>query len=762
MHIWTDLASREAAYLLILLLLGAGPAAFLAHRFDAGSRIALAPILGFCLGTCVTTTLLQFEPTNNTYWVLIPLALASAGVAVFRTLRAPGQPPWRRRLPPRDVAAMALIALAVAGPINYTLHQRNSVGPAAYTFTDVDNYVAVQDGARTVSLHDARATWNGDAAKGTRGPNMTQWLWDYFANLGSNLDATPLDSNANALLDLGATDTFAPFLTILLLAGALGAFAAVRYWSQSRTWLAALAGCLFGGAMFLELWFDSYQAAIVAIGLLTPLLLLVDSALSTGRRADVVLIALIVATLLSAYPLYIVIVIGTVGLILIARAVTLRRSKQPLRPSLVSTAKAIAVTGLLAIVMDPVGATRDVRYYRGVLNGTIAFARVSYHLPLSVLPGWLGQTREFWNMPPLTTADPKQLLLGGLIPLVFVGFIVVGLRRYRPALALVALAGVCAVLAEYGFVSQQSCTYCAERNLLPLAPVVAILISLGLCALLSSQQRWVRLAALAGVALVILTVGQRARIELIRFSDGSYFTDSADRALLAQLPKPGSVLEEGFGSSIYAQAEQPLVYHMLTERAPGRGSIVLGSNLSQAIAYLDLGTVLLPPGSEFDPNYRYVLTRLAAVQSDRRVIRRLGAVALEERVKPLDVIPYAGVATPLERLNQSGTVWVQTQYPLQLLVVGDNGDRPTWARLTFWSQKPPTVPKQAGVRSNFSGGHTLVMCVRATGRQPVREAQVSIDAFLSPGRAPGLFPPAMPLEGLKLTAMRAVTGRCTV
>jgi hypothetical protein len=764
MHIWTDLVAREAAYLAILLLLGAGPASLLAPRFDSGSRLGLAPMLGFCLGTCVTTTLLQFEPTNNTYWILIPLALASTAVAAWRTTRAADAPAWRARLPLRDIGAMVLIGLAVTGPINYTLHERHTVGPAAYTYTDVDNYVAVQDGARTVSLHDARATWQRDPSQGVLPHNLTQYTWSFFANQGSNLDATPLDSNVNALLGLGATDTFAPFLTVLLLAGALGAFSAVRYWSRSRTWMAALAGCLFGGSMFLELWFDSYQAAIIAIGLITPFVLLCDSALSSKRRADLGLLALLVATYLTVYPLYLAILGGGVGLMLIWRAIETRRAGDALRPLVRPLLTAIVAVLVISILFDLVGFVRDVRYYRIVLNGQLAFPRVGYHLPLSVLPGWISQTREFWNMPPLGSADLKQLILGGLLPLIFVAFVVAALRRYRPSLALVGLGGICAVLAEYSYLSQQNCTYCAERDLLPLGPIIAVLIGLGLCALLASERSWIKLIGAAGIVLVLVAVGQRARIELTRFSDSSYFMDSADRSILARLPnQAGSILEEGFGSSMYAQAEQPLVYHLINERAPGRPSAVLGSNLGNAISYLDFGTIVLPPGPQFDPNYRFVFTRLAGVATDRRVIARNGSIALEERVKPLDVVPYAGLATPLERLDDSGDVWVQTQSPLQLLVVGDNGSRPVWARLTFASERPLKVPAQRGVRSRFLNGHTLIACLRATGLQPFREAQIGIDAILAPGAPPpGLFPPVMPLEGLRLTSMYAVGGHCTV
>jgi hypothetical protein len=765
MHIWTDLAAREAVYLVLLLALGAGPAALLPSRFDAGSRIAMAPALGFCLGTCLTTTLLQFWPTNDTYWVLIPLALASLALAAYRLTRSGKTLPWRERLPLRDIAALVLIGIVVTGPINYVLHERHTVGPAAYTYTDVDNYVALQDGAQTESLHTARINWHRLQAAGSTGRNLTLFTWDFFADQGSNLDATPLDSNVTSLLGLGASDTFSPFLCVLLLVGALGAFAAVRYWSRSRTWMATLSACLFGGALFLELWFDSYQAAIIAIGLLVPFVAICDGAIADpqGRRGTLGLIALIVGAFLSVYPLYLAMLAGAVGLMLIVRGFEARRSETPLQPLIRSAAIATGAVVTLSILFDLVGFTRDIRYYRLLAENKIGLPRVGWTLPLSVLPGWVSQTREFWNMPPLGHTDLKQLFLGGLLPLIFVGIVVVGLRRYRPALALLGLSAAAAVLAEYSYVSQQNCTYCAERDLLPFGPIVAVLVGLGLCALLASADRRVKLAGLTGLVLVVGSVGQRARVELKRFANASYFMDSVDRLLLSKLPtKTGPVFEEGFGASTYAQAEQTLVYHLLDERTGGRQTIVPGSNTGNAIQYLDFSRIELPPSPIFDPDYRYVFTRLSGVRTARRTLIRDGGVALQERVRPLDITPYGGLGTPLQRLDPSGDAWVQTEYPLQFLIAGHDGTGAVWARLTFRFVQPPTVPQQPGLRTRVSG-HTLRACVRATGSEPYRYTHIAMSAPLLPGTPPaGEFPPAMPFEDVQLISMYAVSGRCSL
>jgi hypothetical protein len=311
----------------------------------------------------------------------------------------------------------------------------------------------------------------------------------------------------------------------------------------------------------------------------------------------------------------------------------------------------------------------------------------------------------------------------------------------------------------YGYYSQQSCTYCAERNLLVLGPVAVILVAIGLCALFARPGRVSKAVAIGALVIIAVAVGQRTRIELRRFSQVSYFLDSANRVVLADLGRSGSVQEEGYGGSVLAQAEQPLVYHLIGERAPGRASIILGSNLGNALTYLDFSHEL-SPGPEFDPRYRYVLTRLAGVTTARRVLARRGGIALEERTRPLDIVPWAGIAVPLERISGAGIAWVQTQYPLQMYIVGYDGGRPAWARLTFAIQNPVTVPPQRGVRSRQTP-HLLTVCVRATGSEPVRGVTLRMEAILHPGPIPREnFPPPMPLEGVALTSMQAVTRPC--
>jgi hypothetical protein len=509
--------------------------------------------------------------------------------------------------------------------------------------------------------------------------------------------------------------------------------------------------------MFIELWFDTYQASLIALGLIMPFAILGSETLRSRRAADFTLLALVLACFLIVYPVLFPILVVASGIVLGWRAFAIRTNLNGLRSFAVSIATLVA----LVVVFDNLDFLHALGYYRKLLDNTVPRPRVSWHLPLNTLPGWLLQTREFWYMPSLGTGGLKHFVLGAVLPLVFIVFVALGVRRHKPALALVALAGICALVAEYSYVSRDACTYCAERDLLPLAPIAVVLLALGLATVLAMPQRWARMLGIAGTVLVVIVVGQRTRVELMRFANRSYFLDSANRSVLSKLPVSSRAVEiEGYGETLSAQAEFSLVYSLADEHARGRVSIVLGSNLNNAISYLDFGVVKVP-GPEFHSDYDYVLTRFAGIETDRRTIARSGGIALEERTQVLDITPYAGLEAPLERLDTSGTAWIQPQQPLQLYVVGASSG-PVWARLTIHSTVPVSVLPQKGLRVLQRAG-TLTACVLATGSAPVRSVSLELTASAIAGTVPPEeFAPPVPLEGITLTAMRAVTGRCTV
>jgi hypothetical protein len=739
MNVATELVTSAGGLLAILLALGAGPAALLPQSFDAATRIALAPVLGFCLGTCLTTTVLEFAPAGDSYPLLIVLAVASVAFAAWRARRARWQRPTLR-----DAAQLLVVCVAVAVPLGLVLHDRHSVGPASYYFTDVDNYVAVQEAADTTSLREARADWAQSIRTGADFGDLGRFVYAFIADFGSNLDATPLHANVNAVLGRGAIDTFAPFLVVLLLIGGLGAFAVVRRIAAEPTWTAVLAGSLFGGPLFLVQWFDTYQASIVALALLMPAVLLGAEALRDRRLQNLALLALVLATFITVYPLWVppLVLVGAGALAWHAAAE--RRagtSARALARTLLVPALAVAA---MTFAFDPVAVIRTVGYYSTVLGGSLQFPRVAYRLPLEVLPGWLLQTREFWFLTPLGAGGFKPVLFGALIPLVFVAFVALAIARLRIALALLALGAAFGAAAFYAYSSADACTYCGQRYLLGLAPILVVLLTLGLWLALRSPSRLWRVAGIAGAVLVVAAVGQRARVSLDRFAGASFFMDVANRVALKDLPQDDRPLHlEGYWASVRAQAEQPLAYHLANHRAPGRVSISLGTDVGNALQYLTFSEVR-PPGPEFRADYRYLLTRFSGVATDRRLVVRRGAIGLMERTRPLDVTPYAGLTIEQARIDGSGVPSVLPGGTLGLHVVGP-GSGPVWARLRFETAEAVAVPRRRGLRARQRGG-TLTLCARASGTAPVRNV-----AFVLPVSAPGL---------VRLMEMRAVTRRC--
>ena len=760
MPVWIDVVAREGAFLLVLALLGSGPAAYLPARFDSGSRIALAPLLGYCVGSALATTSLEFFAVDSVPWLLVPVALASAAFAAWRASLAADPRSWLGHLRLGDVAQVLAICAAVAAPLTYTLAERGSVGPVSYEYTDVDSYVAQESGARTTSTDDAADAWQRALDDGRRFRSLTQYNWAFRADFDQQLDASPLKANVNALLGLGATDTFSPFLIVLLLGGALAAFASIRAFTGTHSWYAALGGALFGGPLFLELYYDSYQAAISGLALILPLAVLAGEALTRRRKADVLLCALVLSGFLTTYPLFTPLIILTVAIVLGWLGVRAKRKGVSLAPAARAIGLRLVVIGLLAVAFGPVAFARDLTYAKLTLEGTVPLPRVAWTLPFEVIPGWLFQTREFWFMPPLDVGGWKQIVLGAVIPACLAGVVALAVVRNRRAGVLLVLAGMCALAAWYSFATQDACSYCAQRNLLPIAPVIAALVALGLHTLHQAGGPFSRVIAVVGAVLVVLVVGQRARIELIRFMDGAYFLDSANREVLDRLPADDAPVQlEGYGASLKAQAEQGLTYFLVDERARGRTSISLGANEFSGLGYLTFNNVL-PPGPEFRSDYRYVLTRFGGVRSDRRTIARSGPIALQQRGAGLDVTPIAGLVVSFARVDGSGMPWVRADAPLLLWLTGGDPSAPASVRLELRTDTPATVPPQPGVRAR-QRGKTLAVCLPTRREGPVRVGSLRVSFTPVPAPRPeGKFPPPTAPQGVALIGMRGVPGDC--
>jgi len=754
MHIWTDIVTRESFMLLTLLALGSGPAAFLGERFGTAARVAMAPVLGLCLGTCVFTTLIRFTAAYNTYWLLPILALISIAISVGRTLsrhrrRAGSARPSIRtvlRSPGlRDGLALVTVCVVVAAPMSYTLHERHSVGPIGFAVWDADGYTAETDAALHISIRQAAQPLPPNAS-------LTRLIWSSFSQGNQNLDAVPFSANVDALLGLHATDTQGLFLIVFLMAGALGAFAAVRYLAPDPWWAAPLAGILFAGPFFLQLMADGSQAATCGLALILPLAVVGLDTLRDPRAANIVLLALLASGLIALYPLFVPGVAIAAAIVLAIRAgIAWWQGRLDRRALGAAVVRIVGLLGL-CVIFNVVSFLRDARYWRGVLHGEYNIVGLPvYHLPYSVLPGWLLQTREFYDLTELGSTTPKELLLGVILPILLVSVIVYGIKRRRNGFILLAVALLFFSMAEYENVAHH-CSYCTDRALLPIAPISIALLAIGIAALATAPRLWLKLTALAMAVVVVVAIGQRTREERLRFADQGYFLDGGDAALLSKLPPAAGPLSlEGFGANpASAPGELPLVYLLATERTRERVSLPTEYNDYSGLAYLGGPN---PANPQVKPGYRYVLTRFGNVQTGRRLIARTGSLALEERTQPIDAIAISGLAVPALRLDSQGLAGVVA--PLHMLLVGGSS-HPAWISLRFRTVVPVTVPKQSGVTARVTPG-LVVACVRTTGMAPVRRGAIQLAAPLVPGIVPSEpFATAEPAQGVQLVAMTAV------
>ena len=765
MHLWVEIVVRELTALAVLLAMGSGPASFLGRRFDAAARVAMAPVLGLCLATCVFTTLIWFTAGRNTYWLIPVIALVSVVIALRRSLpggREDGL--WRRgrqllaRLRVRDAAALAIVCVVVAAPLSSTLHERNSVGPTGYLIIDTDGYTATADAMEQLSLREAERP---DASNA----NFLHKFLSILARGPANIDASPLAANLELLLGLHATDTQSLFLIAFLVTGALGAFAAVRHLTPRPGWVAPLAGVLFAGPLFLQLLADGSQAATCGLAVLMPLAVLGAESLREQRLANLALLALLASGLVALYPLWFPAVAATGALVLATIAILAHLRGRLSWPSLRRAALSAAIVLALTILFDVLAFTRDVRYTLETITGETLKGKPEYHLPWWVLPGWVLQTRQFYvlqspplfYLPNLSQAQVVEVLGAAVLPILLIAVILFGLWRTRRGLLLVAVVVVFAALAEYGSAAHQ-CSYCVDRDTLPSAPTSVVLLMLGLGALATASHRWMRWSAIVLALATLVAVGAQTWTERQLFAAEAYYLGGDERATVSRLPpRAGPVAMEGFGenSEIDAPvAELALVYTLIYEHNHDEVSLPTEYSNYNSLAYFGGAH---PKDPDFTPDYRYVLSRFGGVQTDRRVIAHAGPVALEERAGTLDAILTTGVAVPMVRQEVAGLPSVVEN--LHMLVLG-GGAAPAWVLLRLRTIAPAEARPEPGLTSH-ANPHELVVCAPATGLAPVRRATVRLGGRLYPGSTYGeKWALAVP-RGITLVTMRAVS-HCSV
>jgi hypothetical protein len=751
MHTWVPLFSRELALLAVLSALGSGLAALMPRELDPGIRWALAPAFGLASALCVTMTVLWLMPANSSWWLLIALPIASLAFAAWYGKRGPPEsdpPMWR--LDWRSAVQLALVAVVILAAFNRPLAEARTVGPMGYSIGDASGYVETADGARTESLRVA--------AHANR-PPYTDLALGYYRAYASGYQEIGFDAVAadmDAMLGLGATQTYSPFVIALVAIAGMGMFAAVRMVTGTRSWAAVLAGVLAGGAFWLELFVEGSEGAIDGLALLTPLLVAGYLALRHRRVVDYVLFAVLAAGLQTAYPLFIPPVVIGGGAVLAVLGV-LRWRGRSLRWRGVGRA-AVLLTGILvlAAAFTPVAFARNVRYWHAILTGAQSFAGLPvYDLPAGLLPSWLLQTRNFYVLPQSFEARPIVASL--LIPAAMIGVIYVALRRRTLTLGVAAIAAAATLLAYY-VLHHDHCTYCEQRNLLVVSPLLTVIFAIGLAVLADAKSLGRRVAAIAIGVVALLSAAQQTRVEDRLLTQAAYYLEPSTRAVLGHIPhvRACALAIEGFEQTMKPWMELPLVYDAARETTGSPPSIVNQVTTSGSLDYI-LGPQ--PPGPQFDPHYRFVLTRLGAVQTPRRTVYRDGPVALQARVDPIDALVTGGVVVAFARSDPRGEAWIQG--PLSLLVSGARNGQRVWVDINTSVTSSATV--RSVPRSELRHrGATLNVCVPAPRTGASRLVTIDFAVALVPQPPPigEQFGVAPPPRGLRLDSLRALSKRC--
>ena len=710
-----------------------------------------------CLGTSLFTTLLYFFPADDTGW-LIPVAVAiSVLVAAIRCRGAVG---WRMlRANLAGWVSLAAVVALVTVPILAVTHARDSLGPVSYAVGDAIGYVAETDTDISTSLHEqinARPPLPNEAAN----------YGAVYAQSYQNLDVAPLAANVDSLLGLESTDTWEAFLIAVVVAGGLAALAAVRWMLRQsdelvRTVAGATAGGMFAGAFFLQLYAADSEAALCGLAVLLPLAAVAADATIEPVWSALALLALLLAGLMAVYPTFVVPVAAAGGLALVFLAARRGRVTRPgERLELRQGALRVGFIVAFAVLLNIVSFTRDLRYWKELVTGGLNSASLGFpvfNMKAETLPAWLFQVRNLFTTTSFAQASLTVTLEEVLVPLLLIGIAIIALRRFPVLWWLVVVIIVVALLGEYE-ATKYACSYCTDRSLLPIAPMFLGLVAVGLGVMWMSNRPLVRVLGVIVVLLWLVPAFTSERDMRNRVSYGGVFLESRDRTVLGLLPADATVEVEGFDTNPpTASPAEPFAYELAAEGSNGHASIPGDVSNSNAIAYF--GVRPLNAG-QFNPFYRYVLTRLPGIETDRQVVGRLYGVALEKRVQPLDVTPDAGLVTPEQQADPDGEGWLSNTVPLRLIVAGP-GSVPAYVGLRIVESVPTQVtPNQPGVRWRLRGNQ-LFVCVRATGTAPARIAQFGV-TFNPVVSNIDIGPYALPpdLIGVQLAEMRVAAGRC--
>ena len=742
--------------LALLGALGSGFVSFLPADPAWGSRLALAPAFGLAIGAALTTTLFGLMSMGVATWVVVvPVIAASVVVAIVRLRRQGVRLAAGGTL--RQIAAVVALVLVVATAFNLPMALRNSLGPVAYQVYDAPGYGVQGYEYSKHSMGDLKPF-----SKFDKGPDLTIRYAAYQIAINQQIGYDTVVSTANTIYGWRFMSTQTGYMIALILVGALGVFAAVRaFTARLGLWPAMVGGGLLAGPFFFQLFMDGSQGALSGLALLPPVAIGGYRSLSTRRIREIVLWALLLTGFQTAYPYFVPpLVAGAVAVI----AVILWRAARSSGIQRIGLARGALILGgviVVALALSPVATARTATYWHDILKSHFAISAglPQFHLPASVLPSYVLQTQEFYFLPPVLHSGLQHAVTMGLAPLGLLVVIGFGMWRFPWTLILVPVAAAAALLAIY-YQQKYSCSYCVQRSLLPVAPLGAVAVGVGLGALWSARERWLRLLAVAAGVATVVVVGHITSVEIRRTNDGAAMSPPQLRAILPAVHKVrGPIYFEAIGQTLQAPLDMPVTYHTVNEVTAQRVAVSTEANDFNGLAYLGGAR---PTGKEYTPNFDWVVTRIPSVRTDRQVVKRDGPFALERRRSPFDITVTSGVAVDTAWRDSQGVPWVFA--PLDFWVSAESR-QPAWALISF--QGPAAAktriarPNRAKVVSRTADGLTVCLPTpsRAALRRLVLRLSVPGDALQAPPNSFSHTP--IPPKVLRLSAMRVTTANCT-
>jgi hypothetical protein len=681
----SQLFIRELVMFASVFAVGLGPALMLrTGERTLTSRVALAPGFGLALLSGVLMTVNFFVPLRDAF-VPVVVSLSAAGLALaWRAARRDGEPLSLRRLPARGAVAVAVVGLVAAGVGNYVPHHNVTIAPIGFGIFDAPGYITFIEGFES-RTNDEPATetpadwptpkWD-DEAWSAPWDLAQRYGWGYkFQHTSS--DTVP--AIAAGLGGWAPWTMLVAFMVVLLATGALGAFGLAGV-IGARGAPQLLAGLAYPGSLVFTAMNDGSQGLMAGLAVLPVLAAATILAFRAPSKRAAVLAGIAYGGLQAVYPELLAAAVLGMGITLVVLLMLAwrRRKRVPItRATVRSTAGLLLLAGVTGLLTSPRTLPWTYDYVAAGNYKELAKSVIQYNMELQFLPGWLLQTREFYT--------------------------------FAFAQALVTASSL-------------DCSYCAQRTLFALAPIVPALLAGGLWALMRSGGRARDLGvALGTLAVCAIAVTSWSAIQ--RMKDGVVAMPSNRLEKLAEHVRSdtsGGIALEGFDAVPLASwLELPLTYNVVKQAKPQRISLVADENQYGGLSYYGARPADAP---SWNPDYQWVLSRIGGFDHSRTEVFRQGPISLQRRVEPFDVLVAKGVAVDQQYLDSAGVPWVQSfpgpqlglqQKPLTFWVAA-HSPKTAYVRFRLLGEGV-SVKRQPGMVRTRPDATTLHVCMPAAG-----------------------------------------------